>query len=125
MTIRAICTATLLFFDSKDKSKPEILAPYLQIVELPDWVKETTTFKMNLAGGRIQIMNDGNTTKQVEKVQEDGQDLTPRQQTENLEKEIAKMKKAELQEYCKNHNIDYKTDATNPELVSLIKANLK
>lgn len=125
MTIRAICTATLLFFDSKDKSKPEILAPYLQIVELPDWVKETNTFKLNLAGGRIQIMNDTEETKKVEKIQEDTQDLTPRQQSENLEKEIAKMKKSELQEYCKNHNIDYKNDATNPELISLIKSTIK
>lgn len=123
--IRAICSATLLFFDSNDKTKPDVLAPMLQIVELPDWVKDTNTFKVNLACGRIKIMNDGIETKQIEKVQEEVQDEAPRVQTEKLEKEIAKMKKAELQEYCQTHNIEYKADATNPELVSLIKATIK
>lgn len=124
MTIRAICTATLLFFDSKDKSKPRVLAPRLQIVELPDWVKETNTFKLNLDGGRIKIMNDAIETKAVEKIQEDTQDLADRHQSEAVEKEIAKMKKAELQEYCRNHNIEYKADATNPELIALIKSSI-
>ena len=123
--IRAICSATLLFFDNNDKSKPQVLAPMLQIVELPDWVKDTNTFRVNLACGRIKIMNDGIETKQAEKVQEEVQDEAPRVQTEKLEKEIAKMKKAELQEYCQAHNIEYKADATNPELVSLIKATIK
>ncbi len=123
--IRAICSATLLFFDNNDKSKPQVLAPMLQIVELPDWVKDTNTFRVNLACGRIKIMNDGIETKQAEKVQEEVQDEAPRVQTEKLEKEIAKMKKAELQEYCQTHNIEYKADATNPELVSLIKATIK
>lgn len=123
MTIRAICTATLLFFDSKDKSKPRVLAPRLQIVELPEWVRETNTFKLNFDGGRIKIMNDDIETKAVEKVQEGTQDLADRHQTEAFEKEIAKMKKAELQEYCRNHNIEYKADATNPELIELIKSS--
>lgn len=123
--IRAICSATLLFFDNNDKAKPQVLAPMLQIVELPDWVKDTNTFRVNLACGRIKIMNDGIETKQAEKVQEEVQDEAPRVQTEKLEKEIAKMKKAELQEYCQTHNIEYKADATNPELVSLIKATIK
>lgn len=122
--IRAICTATLLFFDNKDKSKPRVLAPMLEIVELPDWVKETNTFKLNLEGGRIKIMNDGTEIKAVENIQEDVQDLAPRHQSERLEKEITKMKKAELQEYCKAHNIEFKPEATNPELVALIKANI-
>lgn len=125
MTIRAVCTATLLFFDSNDKTKPQVVAPRLQIVELPDWVKNTTTFKVNLDCGRIKVMNDSTTTKAVEAIQEDVQDLTDRQQSETLEKEIAKMKKAELQEYCKAHNIEYKADATNPELIDLIKATIK
>lgn len=125
MTIRVICTATLLFFDANDKSKPQKVAPMLQIVELPDWVKETTTFKVNYKCGRIKVMNDSIETKVVETIQEDTQDLTARQQSENLEKEIAKMKKAELQEYCKVHNIEFKADATNPELIDLIKATVK
>lgn len=122
--IRAICSATLLFFDNNDKSKPDVLAPMLQIVELPDWVKDTNTFKVNLKCGRIKIMNDGTETKQVEKVQEDNQDLAIRHQSENLEKAITKMKKAELQEYCKEHSIEFKPEATNPELVDLIKATI-
>lgn len=125
MSIRVVCTATLLFFDANDKAKPQVLAPMLQIVDLPDWVKDTTTFRVNLKCGRIKVMNDETAVKSVEKVQEDTQDLTARQQSENLEKEIAKMKKAELQEYCKAHNIDYKADATNPELIDLIKATIK
>jgi hypothetical protein len=124
MTVRAICTATLLFFDANDKSKPQVIAPMLQIVELPDWVTETTTYKVNLASGRIKVMNAGSETKAVEAVQENAQDLTARQQSETLEKEIAKMKKAELQEYCRTHDIEFKTDATNPELIALIKANI-
>jgi hypothetical protein len=119
-----VCTATLLFFDADDKTKPQLVAPRLEIVEFPDWVKETTTFKVNQACDRIKVLNDG-TTKTVEKVQNDVQDLTARQQSETLEKEIAKMKKAELQEYCKAHNIEYKADATNPELIDLIKATIK
>lgn len=122
--IRAICTATLLFFDNKDKSKPRIIAPMLEIVELPDWVKETNTFKLNLKGGRIKIMNDGTETKAIEKVQEEVQDEAPRHQQQDLEKAIAKMKKAELQAYCKEHNIEFKSDATNPELISLIKSTI-
>lgn len=125
MTIRAICSATLLFFDPNDKSKPDVLAPMLQIVELPDWVKDTNTFKVNLACNRIKIMNDGTETKKVETVQEEVQDEAPRVQSQNLEKEIAKMKKAELQDYCKKHNIEFKPDATNPELISLIKTTIK
>lgn len=123
--IRAICSATLLFFDSKDKAKPQVLAPMLQIVELPDWVADTNTFRVNLACGRIKVMNDTVETKKVETIQEKAQDEAPRVQNETLEKEIAKMKKAELQEYCKAHNIEYKADATNPELISLIKATIK
>lgn len=125
MTIRAICSATLLFFDAKDQSKPQIKANMLEIVELPDWVKETTTFQVNLACGRIKILNNGTETKKVEAIQEENQDLTNRQQSENLEKQIAKMKKAELQEYCTEHNIEFKADATNPELIDLIKATIK
>lgn len=125
MTIRMVCTATLLFFDAYDKTKPQVVAPRLQIVELPDWVKNTTTFKVNLACDRIKVLNDGTATKKVETVQEDVQDLTDRQQSETLEKEIAKMKKAELQEYCKAHNIEFKAEATNPELIDLIKATIK
>ena len=123
--IRAICSATLLFFDSNDKAKPQVLAPMLQIVELPDWVADTNTFRVNLACGRIKVMSDKAETKKVEVVQEKVQDEAPRVQNETLEKEIAKMKKAELQEYCKAHNIEYKADATNPELISLIKATIK
>ena len=122
--IRVICTATLLFFDRKDKTKPRVIAPMLQIVELPDWVKETTTFKLNLEGGRIKVMHDDTETRAVENIQEEVQDLAPRHQSEQLEKEISKMKKAELQEYCKAHNIEFKPEATNPELVALIKANI-
>jgi len=122
--IRVICTATLLFFDRKDKTKPRVIAPMLQIVELPDWVKETTTFKLNLEGGRIKVMHDDTETRVVENIQEEVQDLAPRHQSEQLEKEISKMKKAELQEYCKAHNIEFKPEATNPELVALIKANI-
>ena len=125
MSIRVVCTATLLFFDVNDKAKPQVVAPMLQIVNLPDWVKETTTYQVNLKCGRIKVMNDGTAVKAVEKVQEDTQDLTARQQSENLEKEISKMKKAELQEYCKAHNIEYKADATNPELIDLIKTTVK
>ena len=125
MTIRAVCTATLLFFDINDKSKPQVKAPMLEIVELPDWVKETTTYQVNLKCGRIKVMNDTSEVKAVEVIQEDIQDLTDRQQSENLEKELAKMKKVELQEYCKAHNIEYKADATNPELIDLIKATIK
>ena len=97
----------------------------LQIVELPDWVADTNTFRVNLACGRIKVMNDTVETKKVETIQEKAQDEAPRVQNETLEKEIAKMKKAELQEYCKAHNIEYKADATNPELISLIKATIK
>lgn len=125
MTVRVICTATLLFFDAKDKAKAQVVAPMLQIVDLPDWVKETTTFRVNLGCGRIKVLSDSTATKAIEKVQEDNQDLTNRQQSENLEKEIAKMKKAELQDYCKTHNIEYKADATNPELIDLIKATIQ
>lgn len=125
MTIRVICTATLLFFDANDKSKPQKLAPMLQIVELPDWVTETTTFRVNHACGRIKVLSGSLETKAVEVIQENTQDLTARQQSENLEKEISKMKKAELQEYCKAHNIEYKADATNPELIDLIKSTVK
>lgn len=122
MTIKAICSATLLFFDSNDKTKPQVVAPMLQIVELPDWVKNTSTYRINLACGRIKVMNEGTTTKRVEAIQEKVQDEAPRFQSQNLEKEIAKMKKAELQDYCKEHNIEFKADATNPELISLIKS---
>lgn len=125
MTIRAVCTASLLFFDNNDKTKPQVIAPRLEIVELPDWVKNTTTFKVNLNCGRIKIMNDKIETKAVETVQDGVQNLSDRQQSETLEKAIAKMKKAELQEYCKSHNIEYKADATNPELIDLIKATVK
>lgn len=125
MTIRVICTATLLFFDPNDKAKAQKVAPMLEIVELPDWVTETTTFKVNHKCGRIKVMNGSIETKAVETIQEDTQDKTARQQSENLEKEIAKMKKAELQEYCKVHNIEFKADATNPELIDLIKATVK
>ena len=124
MTIRAICTASLLFFDSEDKTKPQITARALEIVELPDWVKDTTTFKVNERCGRIKVMNNGIEQKTIEKVQEDNQDLTVRQQSEKLHKEIARMKKSELQEYCKSHNISFKGDETNPELIDLIKSSI-
>lgn len=123
MSIRAICTASLLFFDPNDKSKAQVIAPMLQIVELPEWVKNTATFQVNLKCGRIRIMNDGTTQKAVEQIQEKAQDLTARQQSETLEEELANMKNAELKEYCKAHNLEYKAKAKNSELISIIKAN--
>lgn len=121
--VRVICTATLLFFDSKDKSKPQVIAPMLEIKDLPDWVMETQTFKVNYDAGRIKIMSSTGETKAVETIQENVQDETARNQSETLEKEISKMKKAELQAYCKEHNIEFKPDATNPELIDLIKSS--
>lgn len=121
--VRVICTATLLFFDSKDKSKPQVIAPMLEIKDLPDWVMETQTFKVNYDAGRIKIMSSMGETKAVETIQENVQDETARNQSETLEKEISKMKKAELQAYCKEHNIEFKPDATNPELIDLIKSS--
>lgn len=118
--IRAICSATLLFFDSNDHTKPDVLAPMLQIVELPDWVKNTNTFRVNLACGRIKVMNDGAETKKVEAVQEAIQDEAPRVQAESLESEIAKMKNAELKAYCDERSIKYKGNASNAELRNLI-----
>lgn len=121
--VRVICTATLLFFDSKDKSKPQVIAPMLEIKDLPDWVMETQTFKVNYDAGRIKIMSSTGETKAVETIQENVQDETARNQSETLEKEISKMKKTELQAYCKEHNIEFKPDATNPELIDLIKSS--
>lgn len=123
MTVRAICTAT--FFFKHPESKEFKIANMLEMVQLPDWVKETNTWKINVANGRIKGMGTTDETKKVEKVQEETQDLTARQKAEQLEKEIAKMKKSELQEYCKAHNIEYKADATNPELIDLIKSTIK
>lgn len=78
--MRIIATVSFLFLGEEGK---HVRARALEISEVPEWVKETTTFRDGYHAGLIKVMTNSDQTQKVEKVQEDLKG-TARQQSEQL-----------------------------------------